>query len=154
MNVLMDWVAGIDLTTLYLLLALAAFIESLVPPAPADVLVAFGSFLAARHHAQYSVAVAAIVTGSTLGAMVVYGIARRYGADWMHAQLRRLKLIDAEERLEATYARYGMATLFVSRFLPGLRAAVPPMAGALRVPWMRTAAVIACASAIWYGIVA
>jgi membrane protein DedA with SNARE-associated domain len=153
MSAFMDWVAGIDLTTLYLLLALVAFVESIFPPAPADVVVAFASFLAARHHAQYPVVVAAIVTGSTVGAMVVYLLARHYGAAWMHGQLRRFKLVGAEERLESIYAHYGLAALFVSRFLPGLRAVVPPMAGALRVPWMRTALIIAVASAIWYGII-
>jgi membrane protein DedA with SNARE-associated domain len=153
MTAVMDWVASIDLPTLYVLLALVSFIESIFPPAPADVVVAFGSFLAARHQAQYPAVVAAIVAGSTIGAMVVYLVARHYGADWMHRQLRRLKLVGAEERLESIYAHYGLAALFVSRFLPGLRAVVPPMAGALRVPWIRTAAIIAIASAIWYGII-
>lgn len=153
MTALLDWVAGIDLTTLYALLALVAFIESIFPPAPADVVVAFGSFLAARRGASYPVVVAAIVTGSAIGAMVIYSIARRFGADWMHGQLRRLKLVGAEEKLEVMYAHYGLAALFVSRFLPGLRAVVPPMAGALRVPWLRTVVVIAFASSIWYGLI-
>jgi membrane protein DedA with SNARE-associated domain len=152
-NAVVDWVAGIDLTTLYALLALASFIESIFPPAPADVVVAFGAFLAARRGADYSAVVASIVTGSTVGAMLIYVLARRHGADWMHGQLRRLKLVSAEDKLEALYAHYGLAALFVSRFLPGVRAVVPPMAGALRVPWLRTAAVIAVASAIWYGLI-
>ena len=153
MNAVADWVAGIDLTTLYALLALVSFIESIFPPAPADIVVAFGSFLAARRGADYSAVVASIVTGSTLGAMLIYVIARRHGADWMHGQLRRLKLVSAEDKLEAMYAHYGLAALFVSRFLPGVRAVVPPMAGALRVPWLRTAAVIAVASTVWYGLI-
>jgi len=77
---LLDWVAGIDLTTLYALLALVAFIESIFPPAPADVVVAFGAFLAARRGASYPMVVAAIVAGSTVGAMVVYAVARHFGA--------------------------------------------------------------------------
>ncbi|MCX5761865.1 MAG: DedA family protein [Gemmatimonadetes bacterium] len=153
MNELLAWVSGIDLTTLYALLALVAFIESIFPPAPADVVVAFGAFLAARRGANYSIVVAAIVGGSAVGAMVVYGVARRFGADSMHAQLRRLKLIGAEEKLEALYAHYGLAALFVSRFVPGLRAVVPPMAGALRVPWIRTFMVITVASTVWYGLI-
>ena len=153
MGALMDWVAGIDLPTLYALLALASFIESIFPPAPADVVVAFGGFLAARHQAQYPVVLAAIVAGSTLGAMVIYLIARHYGAGWMQAQLRRYKLVGAEEKLESIYAHYGLAALFVSRFLPGLRAVVPPMAGALRVSWVFTAVIIAVASTVWYGII-
>ncbi len=153
MNTLMDWVAALDLSALYALLALTAFIESIFPPAPADVVVALGAFLAARRGASYPMVVASIVSGSAIGAMVIYGAARRFGADWMHAQLRRLKLIGAEEKLERMYDHYGLAALFVSRFVPGLRAVVPPMAGALRVPWLRTVVVIAFASTLWYGII-
>ncbi len=153
MTELLAWVGELDLTTLYGLLALVAFIESIFPPAPADVVVAFGSFLAARRGANYPIVVAAIVAGSAVGAMVIYGVARRFGADWMHAQLRRLKLVGAEEKLEALYAHYGLAALFVSRFVPGLRAVVPPMAGALRVPWIRTFVVITVASTVWYGLI-
>ena len=153
MNALLDWVASIDLSTLYAVLAAVAFLESIFPPAPADVVVALGAFVAARRNASYPMVVASIVTGSALGAMVIYGVARRFGADWMHGQLRRLKLIGAEEKLEKMYDHYGLAALFISRFVPGLRAVVPPMAGALRVPWLRTVVVISLASAVWYGLI-
>jgi membrane-associated protein len=59
----------------------------------------------------------------------------------------------SESRLEAMYARRGILALFLSRFIPGLRALVPPFAGALRVPPVRATLAIAVASAIWYGIV-
>jgi membrane protein DedA with SNARE-associated domain len=153
MTALMDWVLQLDLGTLYALLAIMAFIESIFPPAPADVVVALGAFLAARHGAHYPVVVASIVAGSAVGAMVIYGVARRFGAAWMHSQLKRLKLIGAEEKLEKMYEHYGLIALFVSRFVPGLRAVVPPMAGALRVPWLRTLLVITVASTVWYGII-
>lgn len=153
MNTLLDWVASLNLTTLYAVLAAVAFIESIFPPAPADIVVALGAFLAARRGASYPLVVASIVGGSAIGAMVIYGVARRFGADWMHGQLRRLKLIGAEAKLEKLYDTYGLAALFVSRFVPGLRAVVPPMAGALRVPWLRTVDVIAIASSVWYGLI-
>jgi membrane protein DedA with SNARE-associated domain len=150
---LLDWVNALDLNTLYLLLGVVAFIESIFPPAPADVVVAFGAFYAARRDADFWPVVVAIVIGSVLGSLVVYTVARRYGADWMHSRLKRLHLLNAEERLEGLYAHYGLAALFVSRFVPGLRAVVSPMAGALRVKVLRYAIVIAVASAIWYGLI-
>jgi LPXTG-motif cell wall-anchored protein len=58
-----------------------------------------------------------------------------------------------EARLQSMYARRGILALFLSRFIPGLRALVPPFAGALRVPPLRATLAIAVASAIWYGIV-
>jgi len=150
---LLDWVSSLDLGTLYALLGLVAFIESIFPPAPADVVVAFGAFLAARQGADIEPVVFSIVCGSTLGALVIYALARRFGADKMHGQLRRLRMLNAEERLEGLYAHYGLAAIFVSRFVPGLRAVVPPMAGALRIPSLRFTAVITVASTLWYGLI-
>lgn len=153
MTALLDWVNSLDIGTLYVLLGAVAFVESIFPPAPADVVVAFGAFYAARRNTEFWPVVAAIVVGSVLGSLVVYAVARRFGADWMHARLRRLHLLNAEEKLEGLYAHYGLAALFVSRFVPGLRAVVSPMAGALRVPVLRYTAVTALACTIWYGLI-
>ena len=153
MTVLLDWVNSLDLGNLYVLLGAVAFVESIFPPAPADIVVAFGAFYAARRNAEFWPVVAAIVIGSVLGSLVVYAVARRFGADWMHAKMRRFHMLNAEEKLEGLYAHYGLAALFVSRFVPGLRAVVSPMAGALRVPVLRYVAVITLACTIWYGLI-
>jgi membrane protein DedA with SNARE-associated domain len=58
---------------------------------------------------------------------------------------------EAESRLRALYGKYGLTALFLSRFLPGVRAIVPPLAGALRVPAGRAALAMGAASAVWYG---
>ena len=42
MTAWIDWVNALDLNTLYLLLGVVAFVESIFPPAPADLVVAFG----------------------------------------------------------------------------------------------------------------
>lgn len=153
MTALLDWINSLNIGTLYVLLAAVSFVESIFPPAPADVVVAFGAFYAARRNAEFWPVLVAIVIGSVLGSLVVYAVSRRYGADWMHAKLGRLHMLNAEEKLEGLYAHYGLAALFVSRFVPGLRAVVSPMAGALRVPLLRYTAVIALACTIWYGLI-
>jgi membrane protein DedA with SNARE-associated domain len=154
LDTLTNWLNGIDLSTLYWMLGIVAFIEGIFPPLPADVVVALGSFLAASRGANYQMTAASIVVGSVAGAMVVYAIARRFGAVWLHAKLKKAGIDNLEQRLEMMYSRYGMIALFVSRFLPGLRAITPPMAGATRVPPVRTAIVFLFASAIWYGAIA
>jgi membrane protein DedA with SNARE-associated domain len=154
LDAIQAWVNAMPLGGLYLLLGLAAFIEGIFPPVPADLVVAFGSFLAARRGAHLGLTAGSIVVGSVGGAMVVYAIARKFGAAWLHARLRRAGIDNLEQRLEVMYSRYGMTALFVSRFLPGLRAVCPPMAGATRVPPIRTALVFLLASGIWYGAIA
>ena len=139
---------------LYALLALVSFIEAIFPPIPADVIVALGAFLAARNEANLLITVAVIVGGMSVGATLVYWVARRYGAAWMHERLRRLGVDTAERRLEALYGRYGLGALFIGRFVPGLRMFVPPAAGMLRVPFWRAISLITLASILWYGLIA
>jgi Uncharacterized membrane-associated protein len=154
LNAISNWISTIPVGALYALLGATAFIEGIFPPIPADVVVALGSFLAARRGANLELTAASIVVGSVAGAMVVYAAARRFGANWLHARLRKAGIDNLERRLEVMYSHYGMTALFVSRFLPGLRAITPPMAGATRVPPIRTALVFLLASSIWYGAIA
>ena len=53
--------------------------------------------------------------------------------------------------MEKFYERWGPPALFLSRFLPGVRAITPVFAGATRQPWPRVIIPIAVASALWYG---
>ena len=148
------WLNSLPLGALYALLGITAFIEGIFPPVPADIVVALGSFLAARRGANLTITAACIVVGSVAGAMVVYAVARKFGAAWLHMRLKKAGIDNLEKRLEVMYSKYGMTALFVSRFLPGLRAVCPPMAGATRIPPVRTALVFFVASAIWYGAIA
>ena len=52
--------------------------------------------------------------------------------------------------LQHAYDRYGVAGIFVSRFLPGVRAGVTPFAGVVGLPPLKAIGPAAIASAIWY----
>ncbi|HEU4565226.1 MAG TPA: DedA family protein [Gemmatimonadaceae bacterium] len=147
------WLTSLPPLALYLALAGAAALENIFPPVPADTIVAFGSFLAARGDATPVGAFLATWLGNIAGAMLVYAAARRFGAGWLHRRIRFFGGEDREHRLEQLYRQRGVLALFLSRFLPGVRALVPPFAGALRVPAASTFTAIALASGVWYGIV-
>lgn len=154
MERLAEFIGGVSPEVLYGLLALIAFIEALFPPVPADVVVALASFLAARRGMNLYLTITMIVGGMTAGSALVYWVARKYGAVWMHAQLKRFGIDTAERKLEAMYGRYGLGALFVGRFIPGLRMLVPAVAGMLRVPFAMSVIILAFASLIWYGLIA
>ena len=151
---LIEYLSGVSPATLYALIGLVAFIEALFPPMPADVIVALTAFLAAQRGASLPLTILIIVGGMSLGSAIVYGLARRFGAEWMHKQLKRFGVDSAERKLEALYGKYGLGALFVGRFVPGLRMFVPPVAGMLRVPFIPAMALITAASLIWYGMIA
>jgi membrane protein DedA with SNARE-associated domain len=149
----LDWLSGLPPFALYAALAVVAASENIFPPLPADSVVAFGAFLAARGHATLVGAFLATWLGNVSGALLVYGLGRRFGTSYAQRWLARFGSEKNEQRLERMYAQRGIAALFLSRFIPGVRALVPPFAGAVRVPVLRAALAIAVASGIWYGIV-
>lgn len=150
---MLERLAALPPIALYLALAAAAAIENFFPPFPADTVVAFGSFLAARGEGSMLGTLLSTWAGNVAGAVGVYALGRRYGAASLETRLRRYGGGGAMQRLRALHARHGLLALFASRFIPGARALVPPFAGALRLPALPVITVIAVASAIWYGIV-
>ena len=153
MDSFITWLTAVPIGTLYVALGVVAAIENVFPPVPADTVVALGSFLAARGRGSVVAAFAATWLGNVSSAMIMYGVGRRYGAERLERRLLGDKGPQAKLRLERLYGRYGVAALLVSRFIPGVRAIVPPFAGALRVPPLRAGLAIASASAVWYGTV-
>lgn len=153
MQPLLDWLVALPPIALQLVLAVIAATENFFPPVPADTVVAFGSFLAARAQRSPLVPLVAVLVGNIGGAMAMYYLGRRYGAARLEARLLHQGARTAERRLRALYGRYGLGALFLSRFLPGVRAIVPPFAGALRIPPVRAGLMMGLASAIWYGLI-
>jgi membrane protein DedA with SNARE-associated domain len=71
----------------------------------------------------------------------------------MHRRFPALSDEKNERRLRELHGRYGAASLVLSRFIPGVRAIVPPFAGALRISPLTTMLSLSLASGIWYGLV-
>ncbi len=152
MNVegIINWLSELPVGTLYLSIFLISAVENIFPPFPADAVVAFGSFLAARGQASpYSTFLASWL-GNLLGASIMYYVGRRWGSGAFISRLERWAGKGAEQRLMALYGRYGMPALFLSRFLPAIRALVPPFAGAMKLPPIPVAVAIAAASGVWF----
>ena len=152
MQGLLDWLAALPAFALYAALAGAAAIENVFPPFPADTVVAFGSFIAARGRGSVVGVFLATWIGNVAGAAFMYALGLRYGAALLSGRLLRAGP-DAEARIDAMYRRHGLWALAVSRFIPGVRAIVPPFAGALRLSPVRALAAMAVASGIWYGAI-
>jgi membrane protein DedA with SNARE-associated domain len=154
MHSILDWLSSLPAPALYGVMCFAAAIENVFPPLPSDTVVAFGAFLAARGSGTVLGAFVATWTGNLAGASLMYGAGRRYGAGKIEARILKGDAASAEERVRRMYDHYGMPALFLSRFLPGIRAIVPPFAGALRLPFVTSMVTMGVASGIWYGLIA
>jgi membrane protein DedA with SNARE-associated domain/uncharacterized tellurite resistance protein B-like protein len=149
---LLQWVSTLPPTAVYAVLALLAAVENVVPPVPSDAAVALGAFLS--HRGATTPALVFLVTwlANLIGAGLVYLGARRFGHRLFATRTgRRLLAPRSLAVIEREYLRFGVAGIFISRFLPGIRAVVPPFAGLIRLGAFRTLLPMAAASAVWYG---
>jgi membrane protein DedA with SNARE-associated domain/uncharacterized tellurite resistance protein B-like protein len=133
-------------------LALLAAVENVLPPVPSDAAVALGAFLSHRGVTTPLAVFLVTWVANLLGAAGVYLVARRYGRRLFASPTgRRLLAPRSLAIIEREYLRLGTAGIFISRFLPGIRAVVPPFAGLVGLGALRTLAPMGLASAIWYG---
>jgi membrane protein DedA with SNARE-associated domain/uncharacterized tellurite resistance protein B-like protein len=136
----------------YSVLALLAAVENVIPPVPSDAAVALGAFLSNRGLTTPLGVFLVTWIANLAGASAVYFVARRYGRSlFATATGRRLLAPRSLAIIEREYLRFGVAGIFVSRFLPGIRAVVPPFAGLIKLSPLRTLVPMGVASAIWYG---
>lgn len=153
MTELLNWLGALPPALLYLVIAVSAFAENVFPPLPADTAIALGAFVAARGEGSAFGAWAATMVGNLGGALLMFMLGRQLGQGWLQRKLPILGGPEGAARVEESYRKHGIWALAVSRFIPAVRAIVPPLAGALGVGLGRAMIAMSLASAIWYGLV-
>jgi membrane-associated protein len=148
---LLDWIAGLPTAAVYLVLAAVSSVENVFPPVPADVAVVFGAFLSRRGVTSAPLLGLVCWLANTASSAGMYFLARARGKRFFATGWPSKLLPPAAVKdLERMYRKHGVLGIFVSRFLPGLRAAVTPFAGVVDMPPARALIPAATASAIWY----
>jgi len=147
----LQWVAQLPGGAVYAVLVALSALENIFPPVPADIAVVLGAFLGRQGIVSAPLLGLLCWLGNTASSAGMYFYARSHGRRFFATGWRR-KLMPPEAiaALEKAYGRYGVYGIFVSRFLPGVRAAVTPFAGVAGMRPARALIPSASASAIWY----
>jgi membrane protein DedA with SNARE-associated domain len=149
----LDWLAALPTVPAVLVLMVLSSLENVFPPVPADVAVVLGAFLARRGGHSPALIGALCWAANTASSAALYFYARARGRAWVESGwAARLLPPEAVRALETAYARHGVLGIFVSRFLPGVRAAVTPFAGVVGMSPSRALLPAAIASGIWYAV--
>jgi membrane protein DedA with SNARE-associated domain len=147
---LIEWLARLPAGPTYVVLMALAAVENVFPPVPADVAVALGAFLAQRGEISALTLGVLCWLSNTVSSAGMYFLARRHAEVFRSGWGRKLLKPGARAAFEHAYKRYGVLGIFLSRFLPGFRATVTPLAGLIGLPPLRTLVPAALASALWY----
>lgn len=150
---ILSWLSSLPSPLLYAVLVLAACAENVFPPLPADSVIALGAFVAARGNGSAVGVFAATMLGNLGGATIMYGLGRRFGLPWLTQRFPSLFPDGLTARTTQRFQTQGLFAVVMSRFLPGVRALVPPLAGAMGIGAARALIAMSVASGVWYGLI-
>ncbi len=114
----------------YAVLFAAIFAHQLGLPIPGPLFLLAAGALAGLGKLKLTAAIILAVVASVLADWPWYEAGRRHGDNVLHFIHRLSRDPDKHDRrAKATFARYGPSILLVSKFLPGVDAVAPPLAG-------------------------
>jgi membrane protein DedA with SNARE-associated domain len=139
----------------YWTLATALLLENAGIPVPGETILLFASFLAFSEHALSLPWIIVVGTlACTLGDNLGYAIGHRGGRPllerykhWFHISDRHIR------RAEKLFERHGPPTVFVARFIFGMRIITGPLAGVLRMPWKQFVVFNFLGAALWVTVI-
>jgi len=152
MDGVVGWLAGLPPAEIYGFIAVLAGIENIFPPVPADTAVALGAFLSTQSAGVTALGVyIATLVPNVATSAGMYVLGQTAGRSMFASKLgRRLVSERAMRTITRLYERHHVWGIFVSRFLPGYRAVVPPFAGVVGIPLWKALPTIALASGLYY----
>jgi membrane protein DedA with SNARE-associated domain/rhodanese-related sulfurtransferase len=81
-----------------------------------------------------------------------YLVGQRYGIRVLKTLCRiSLEPDSCVSQTQTRFERWGVNSLVIAKFIPGLAIIAPPMAGALRIGWWRFVLLSSCSAVLWVG---
>jgi membrane protein DedA with SNARE-associated domain/rhodanese-related sulfurtransferase len=135
-----------------LLVFLAVFLEQAGLPLPSfTVVVAAGALVATSQVSAWGV-LAAAVAAALLANLAWYGAGVRWGQRVLRLVCRISLSADTCVRMtQSIFQRWGLASLLLSKFLPGISLVAPPIAGAVRMSPLRFLVASSAGTLLWSG---
>lgn len=134
---------------LYLFLGLSAFMENIFPPAPGDMIVVLGAFLAGTGKLNFIMVFVSTTVGSFLGFMTLF---------WLGGYLRRRFFIERDYflfkkddiiRAGNWFEKYGYFIITLNRFFPGIRSVISIAGGIYRLETLKVACLALISCSLW-----
>ena len=119
----------------------ALLLENAGLPVPGETVLLLASFLAfSEHRLQLPYIILVGIVAATVGDNIGFAIGVYGGRPLLERYRKTLRIRPTTiARGEDLFRRYGAATIFVARFITGMRVIAGPLAGVLRMDWRKFA---------------
>lgn len=139
----------------YWAVAIMLLLEGAGLPVPGETILLLASFLAySEHELQLPWVIVVGIAATTAGGEVGFAVGR-YGGRPLVERYRNIFSIQAEivARGDQLFERYGAVTVFLARFIFGMRVIAALLAGALRMPWRKFTVFNFLGATAWVGAI-
>ena len=133
----------------------ALLLENAGIPVPGETILLLACFLAySEHDLQLPWIIVVATLAATLGDNLGFALGY-YGGRPLLTRYQALFRIENKtvERGEELFARYGAVTVFLARFVFGMRVIAGPMAGVLRMPWRKFTVFNFLGAVLWVTVI-
>ena len=138
---------------IYVTLFLFAFVENVFPPSPSDLVVVIGGSLVATGVISFIPAVLLTTFGSVAGFMILFYFGSTVDKKVVHSGRYKYIPVDAIEKVELWFKRYGYYVIVVNRFLPGTRSVISFFAGMSMLDVKKSAILATISAIVWNTII-
>lgn len=156
MQQFIEWISGLSPLSIYLIFAIVAYMENVLPPVPGDVLVAFGGYLAAEQIIGFTPLLLYTTLFSVFGFMTMYALGAYFGEkiDTQRKRFWMMRYLDIKyfDRVNRWMNRWGKGVILSNRFLAGTRSVISIAAGISRTDLKKTVLSSTISSLLWNSI--
>ena len=132
-----DWIVSLVSANLYPGVFLAALIETVFPPIPSEAVFPLAGYVILQNDMHFLHVLSVGITGgtgATLGAFIIYLIARKIGRIGLYRYVKYAKIKESSlDKAYKWFEKYGDKSVIFGRLIPGIRELVSIPAGILNM---------------------
>ena len=138
---------------IYVTLFLFAFVENVFPPSPSDLVVVIGGSLVSTGVINFAPAVLLTTIGSVIGFMILFYFGSTVDRKVVHSGKYKYIPVDAIEKVELWFKKYGYYVIVANRFMPGTRSVISFFSGMSSLNIKKTLILATTSALVWNALI-
>lgn len=138
---------------IYISLFFFSYIENVFPPSPSDLVVVIGGSIISTGTIHFIPTLILTTIGSVLGFLTLYFVGSQLDRKVIKAGKIKYISVEALDKAEAWFNKYGYFVILANRFLPGTRSVISLFAGLSELVIKKTAILAFISSLVWNAII-
>jgi membrane protein DedA with SNARE-associated domain len=140
---------------LFFTMFFASIVNTFFPPVPIEFGTVFAGYIVSEGHGSMLIIISSTALGMSVGGIILYEIARRYGAHYFDKKFFSKMMPESlyEKTIELVY-RYGVGSLFLAKFIPGMNFCAIVCAGLFKLGHVKTYAGIIASNIVIFSLLA